>query len=198
MPSTPVDRLWDPSPMALETGYERLADGSLHVACRTDLHRCNGEKFEWWFRSQPGTREYVWWHPVDHVSSEWLDCSKGTHVGSIHTVEEYFTGRPFAQLVIQFRDPHGFFDPSKYDEAKRTKQTSSAVCARGGRSWNAPGDQADRMLGSRLFHVTRDTNWGCVVRSHFLLGHDLPLQGLAPEEVSSRVLVDAAEALLVH
>ena len=33
-----VDRLLDPSPLPLETGYERLADGVLHVAARTDLH----------------------------------------------------------------------------------------------------------------------------------------------------------------
>ena len=59
--------LLDPSPLKLETGYERLPDGVLHVACRTDLHGCTGEMFEWWFRFRPDTQKYIWWHPVDHV-----------------------------------------------------------------------------------------------------------------------------------
>ena len=58
--------LLDPPPQ-LETGFERLPNGVLHVACRTDLHNCTGEMFEWWFRSRPGTREYIWWHP-------WTTC----------------------------------------------------------------------------------------------------------------------------
>jgi DAPG hydrolase PhiG domain len=37
--------LLNPTPMPLETGYERLPDGVLHVACRTDLHGCTGEMF---------------------------------------------------------------------------------------------------------------------------------------------------------
>lgn len=38
-----ANRLLDPAPMSLETDYERLPDGVLHLACRTDLHGCNGE-----------------------------------------------------------------------------------------------------------------------------------------------------------
>ena len=68
-------RLLDPVPLRLETGWERLPDGVLHVACRTDLHGCTGERVEWWFRSRPDTQQYIWWHPVDHVSSEWLDAA---------------------------------------------------------------------------------------------------------------------------
>ena len=98
-----VNRLLDPTPLPLETGYERLPDGVLHVACRTDLHGCTGEMFEWWFRSRPDTQQYIWWHPVDHVSSDWLEGSQDTHVGSIHKVEEFFTGMPAEKLLIQFR-----------------------------------------------------------------------------------------------
>ena len=111
-------RLLDPRPMPLETGFERLPNGVLHVACRTDLHGCTGEMFEWWFRFRPDTQKYVWWHPVDHVSSDWIGGSEGTHVGSIHKVEEYFTGLPSEKLLIQFREATEFFDDAAYRAAK--------------------------------------------------------------------------------
>jgi len=62
--------LLDPAPLELEMGYERSPDGVLHVAVRTDLHGCTGEMFEWWFRFRPGTQQYIWWHPVDHLFSD--------------------------------------------------------------------------------------------------------------------------------
>ncbi|MDV7211125.1 DAPG hydrolase family protein [Azotobacter beijerinckii] len=97
-----VDLLLDPTPLPLEADFERLPNGVLHVACRTGLHNCTGEMFEWWFRSRPGNREYIWWHPVDHVSSDWAEGTEGTHVGSIHLAKEYFSGLPAAELAIQF------------------------------------------------------------------------------------------------
>jgi hypothetical protein len=196
--STDADRLLDPAPLPLEMGYERLHDGTLHVACRTDLHGCTGEMFEWWFRFRPGTQHYRWWHPVDHLSSTWFEGQPGTHVGSIHKVEETFTGRPMQRLLIQFRDPLEFFSADTYAAARRDGRISAAVCARGGRSWDAPRDDQGRMLGSRLFHIGRDTPWGCALRSHFYLGHDLPAQGLSPDAVRERVPDDAGEALLAH
>ncbi|WP_164462937.1 MULTISPECIES: DAPG hydrolase family protein [Burkholderia cepacia complex] len=35
-----VGQLLNPAPLRMETGYERLENGVLHVACRTDLHNC--------------------------------------------------------------------------------------------------------------------------------------------------------------
>ena len=92
MNTNEIDRLLDPTPLQLEMGYERLDSGVLHIACRTDLHGCTGAMFEWWFRSRPTTQQYVWWHPVDHIFSDWSEVQPDTHVGSIHKVEERFTG----------------------------------------------------------------------------------------------------------
>jgi len=134
-----VDRLLDPAPMRLETGFERLANGVLHIACRTDMHGCTGEMLEWWFRFRPNTQQYIWWHPVDHVSSTWIGGVADTHVGSIHKVEEYFSGLPMAQLLIQFRDPTEFFDASAYAGlAGRDGSARPSVgvpVVRGTRSW---------------------------------------------------------------
>ena len=193
-----VNRLLDPAPMALETGFERLPDGALHIACRTDLHGCTGEMFEWWFRFRPNTQQYIWWHPVDHVSSEWIEGTADTHIGSIHKVEEFFSGQPMAQLLIQFRDPTEFFDAEAYARARAEKRISAAICGRTGRSWDAARDAQGRMFGSRLLHMGRDTQWGCVLRSHFYLGNDLPAKGLSPEEVTAAVPEIAGQALLQH
>ena len=198
MNASEIHRLLDPAPMALEMGYERLPDGVLHIACRTNMARCTGEMFEWWFRSRPGTRQYMWWHPVDHVSSEWLEGQEGTHIGSIHKVQERFTGSPVEQLLIQLRDPLEFFDAQVFAAAREEGRISGVICARGGQSWDAPRDGQGRILGARLFHVLRDTEWGCVLRSHFFLGQDLPAKGAGAEQVAQMVPDPIAPALLAH
>ena len=71
-----IAALLDPTPLPMETGYERLPDGVLHVAVRTDMHRCTGEMFEWWFRFRPDTQQYIWWHPVDHQFSDWAGTAE--------------------------------------------------------------------------------------------------------------------------
>jgi hypothetical protein len=182
----------------LETGYERFADGVLHVACRTDLHNCSGEMFEWWFRSRPNTQQYIWWHPVDHVSSEWAEWRAGTHVGSIHLVEEYFTGLPAEKLAIQFRDSTEVFAADAYSEARETRQVTAAICGRISAGHQPPRDNEGRVIGGRLIHVGRDTPWGCALRSHFYLGQDLPALGVSPPELERLFPDRFGRALLQH
>ncbi len=193
-----VDALLDPAPLPLEMGYERLSNGVLHVAARTDLHRCTGEMFEWWFRFRPDTQKYIWWHPVDHVSSDWIECRQGTHVGSIHIVEEYFTGLPSEKLSIQFRDAEEFFDPGACRAARDEKRISAAICARIALGHEPDRTRDDEVLGGPLLHIARDTPWGCALRSHFYLGQDLPALGMSPGQVAE-IFPDAfGQALLMH
>ncbi|MFO1466750.1 MAG: hypothetical protein U1F35_09980 [Steroidobacteraceae bacterium] len=193
-----VEPLLQATPMPLETGYERFPDGVLHVACRTDLHGCTGAMFEWWFRSRPGTQQYIWWHPIDHVSSDWIEARPDTHVGSIHIVEEYFTGLPAAKLSIQFRDATEFFDPAAYRVARESGRVSAAVCACLGPSHAPARDAQGRIIGGRLLHIARDTPWGCALRSHFYLGQDLPALGQSPEQVRAAFPDEFGRALLQH
>jgi hypothetical protein len=193
-----IDRLLDPAPMALEMGYERLPTGVLHVACRTDLHRCRGAMFEWWFRSRPNTQQYIWWHPLDHISSEWLEGKEGTHIGSIHKVEERFGGGPSKQLLIQCREPAEFFSAAALDRAQTAGHVHGMVCGRGGESWQAPRNPAGQVMGSRLFHICRDTEWGTVLRSHFFLGCDLPAIGKTPGQIAELIPDPVGPALLGH
>jgi len=189
MDVTHFDRLLDPSPMPLEMGYQRHANGVLHVAIRTDMHRCSGEMLEWWFRFRPATREYVWWHPLDHIASAWSEVEEDTHIGSIHHVTERFTGSDPEQLAIQFRDPAEFFSESAL---------AALVCAQGG-----PGPMPRRrtdgtVIGTRLAHICRDTPWGMVLRSHFFMGYDLPGLGMPPAAVEQLFPTAHAPLLLQH
>ena len=193
-----IDRLLDPAPMPLEMGYERLENGVLHIACRTDLHGCTGEMFEWWFRSRPMTQQYIWWHPSDHISSDWLECQDGTHIGSIHKVQERFAGGEPKQLLIQFCEPSAFFSVAALAYALANHHTDAVICGRGGESWQAPRNGAGEVMGSRLFHICRDTDWGSVLRSHFFIGWDLPAIGKTPQDIRSMLGDEIAPALLAH
>jgi hypothetical protein len=191
--------LLEPEPLALETGYERLPDGVLHVAARTDMHGCTGEMFEWWFRWRCDTQKYIWWHPVDHVYSGWQGTlSEGTHLGSEHVVTEWFTGLPAQDLIIQFRDPSEVFDPEAYERARKEGRVSATVFGRTGSGHEPDRLPGGEVLGGRLLHVGRDTEWGLVLRSHFFLGQDLPALGLTPEQLGRELTDDFARALLQH
>jgi len=193
-----ANRLLDPSPLALEMGYERLADGVLHVCTRTDMHGCTGRMLEWWFRFKPDTRQYKWWHPIDHGPSRWANAQDGTHVGSEHILEEGFSGGPQQALIVQFRDPHEFFDKEAFDSALARKAISGAICGRAGFGHAPPRDEAGRVMGSRLLHVARDTAWGCALRTHFFLGQDLPALGLQRPQIEVEVPDAFAPPLLQH
>ena len=193
-----VNQLLSQQPLRLETGYERLDDGVLHVACRTDMHGCTGDMFEWWFRFRPNTQQYVWWHPADHISSTWAEGSDGTHVGSIHVVEERFTGMPAEALSIQFRDPSEFFDADAYAHAKRSREVTAAVVGRVGFSHQPERGPQGEVIGGRLLHIGRDTRWGMCLRSHFFLGQDLPSLGMSPAQVERACPDKFGSALLQH
>ena len=194
-----VSALLDPSPLALETGYERLADGSLHVAARTDMNGCTGEMFEWWFRWRCDTQKYVWWHPVDHVHSGWQgDLRDDTHVGSEHVVEERLTDIPNQGLLVQFVETASFFAPGDYAAALAAGTVSGAVVGRTGMGHEPPRLPTGEIVGGRLLHVCRDTPWGMVLRSHFFLGTDLPLVGASAQQVEVEVPLVLGPNLLAH
>jgi DAPG hydrolase PhiG domain len=196
---TEVGALLDPAPLPLETGYERLPDGVLHVAVRTDMPGCTGEMFEWWFWFRPDTQQYVWWHPVDHMFSDWAGTlSDETHVGSEHVIVERLTELPAQNLIAQFRDPGEFFDPDAYAVARKTNAVSAAVLGRVGMSHEPPRTPDGTVLGGRMLHVGRDTRWGMVLRSHFFLGADLPALGRSADELRQELPDALAVAAMQH
>lgn len=193
-----VARLLDPSPMAMEMGYRRLDSGILHVAARTDLHRCTGEMFDWWFGSRPETREYRWWHPKDHVSSAWSGGAKGSSIGATHVVEERLTNLPPVKLQLQFRDATETFSEAALQDAKANGAVSAVLVGHVGPGEDAKLDETGRMIGSRVIHICRDTEWGTVLRSAFLLGWDLPDVGVPAQALGELFPDIMAPNLLQH
>jgi hypothetical protein len=72
------------------------------------------------------------------------------------------------------------------------------VVGRLGISHNPPRLDDGRVLGGRLLHIARDTEWGMALRSHFYVGYDLPELGLSPDEVAQQVTEDFGQGLLQH
>ncbi len=199
MDPSDLSALLDPAPLPVETGYERLPGGVLHVTVRTDLHGCTGAMLEWWFRWRCDTQKYVWWHPIDHVSSTWRGTLRpDTHVGSEHVVTERLTALPAADLVIQFRPPEEFFPPAAYAAARANGAISCAVLGRGGVG-HEPARTPDGLVqGSRLAHVGRDTPWGLALRSHFFLGVDHAAAGVSEAQVAQVTDEEFGRNLLQH
>jgi hypothetical protein len=181
--------LLDPEPLPLEMGIRRLDSGQLHVAARTDMHRCAGRMFEWWFRFAPDTQAYAWWHPLDHVSSAWRETNPRTHVGSTHVVEERLGADEVHFLQIRFEDPAVTFGAQAVERARERGDVSALVCAHIGFGEDPPRDDEGRPLGGRLAHIGRDTEWGMVLRSRFWLGVGLD-QG-PPDELGLALMKHA-------
>jgi hypothetical protein len=154
----------DPAPRALETGCERLPDGVLHVAVRTDMHGCTGETPEWRFRGRCDTRKYICWHPVDYIHGAWQgELAQHAHAGSELVATEEFTGLPPEDLIVQFGAPEEFSEPEADSKAREPGTVPCAVLART-RSGRHPERLPDgAVMGGRPLHVGRDTPraWPC-------------------------------------
>ncbi len=187
--------LLDSDPLPLEMGYQRLQSGQLHVAARTDMRGVKGRMFEWWFRFAPDTRQYAWWHPIDHVSSEWRETSPTTHVGSTHLVKEKLGADEVHTLEINFQDPAETFGEEAVAEARESGAVSALVCAHLALGADPPRDERGRPLGGRLAHIGRDTEWGMVLRSRFWLGAGL---GAPPEALTELIPDERGSGLMKH
>jgi len=183
-----ADRLLEPGYLELESGWQRLEDGQLHVAAWTTMFGCKGRMVEWWFGYLETTEQYKWWHPRDHVWCEWKgERGTGRFIGGTHHVHEYVGGE-LQKLKIHFLEPGELLDASRLEQAGIT----AAICARVG-LLEAP------VWAGHLIHLCRDTDYGCEMRSRFWLG-DLEPPELAPtREARIGLFPDSAgEGLLRH
>jgi len=178
-----ADQLLDPGYLALESGYQRLDDGSLHVASRTPMIGCSGAMIDFWFGFLRTTEQYKWWHPKDHVWCEWIgERGTGRYIGGTHRVHEYIGGE-LMKLKIHFREPGEYLDVSRFAAAG----VSTAVCARVG-PLDAP------VWAGHLIHLIRDTDYGCEMRSRFWLGDFDPAEIAPTPAARTELLPDRAGA----
>lgn len=171
-----VNQLLLPNPLRMEMGIERDENGLLTVAVRTDLHGCKGRMLAWWFTFFETTQHIRWWHPHDHVAHYGWDekWKKGeSFIGaSIHAVESLGAIPPVA-AKLKFREPTDFFDASAFEKAIKDGYISGAVCSSIGFGEHVEMDSQGYPIDGKMMHLVRDTEFGCVLRSRFLLGASL-------------------------
>jgi hypothetical protein len=163
LPLSELDRLRDPAPLPLETGWCTLPDGVRFVAVRTPMPRVSAAMVDWWFEWHPHEdRRYRLWHPLAHRANS-VEPAPGpgakAHWGSVHhPVEDVGTGTVRARIA--FVPPHelGFADDALDDP-----RVGTVVCG-----W--VGDDTRRLRHSVLVHVFLREGDGLVLRSHFWLG----------------------------
>lgn len=152
-----ANQLLEPGYMPVETGYQRLPNGHMHVRVLTRMPRCKGKMVDWWFGYLDGTEKYKLWEPKSHISLEWDEHYKpGHYIGASMVVEEDVGGR-MRKLRIQFHEPSEFFDSTRFESAS----VGAVICAKG---YEMDGTQA-----GMLIHFLRDTDFGCEMRSRFWL-----------------------------
>jgi hypothetical protein len=180
--------LLKPGYLPLESGYVRLENGQMHVACWTTMLGCKGRMVEWWLTYPKTTDDYKRWHPADHVWSDWEgEQGTGHHAGGAHLAHEYVGGE-LQKLKIAFREPSDYFDVDRLKPAGIT----SVVCARTGLM------EAPVWVG-HVIHLCRDTAYGCEMRSRFWIG-DFDPPSIAPDRETrlQRISDSVGPAVLQH
>jgi phloretin hydrolase len=158
-----LDRLLDPAPLAVETGWCRLPNGVRFVSVRTPMPAVSAEMVEWWFdwHARESLR-YRIWHPLAHSGNSVeppRQPGAKPHWGAVHhPVEDVGTGTVHARIAFVPPRQLGFSTDALDDPAVGT-----IVCG-----W--VGDDRRRLRHSAMAHVFLRENDGLVLRSHFWLG----------------------------
>ncbi len=158
-----VDRLLDPEPLAVETGWWLLDDGTAQVAARTPMPGVSPEMVDWWFDWHPREAiRYRIWHPLAHFDNSLqapVEPGAKPHWGAVHhPVEDVGVGIVHARIAFQ--------DPSRLGvsaAALDRPHVGTVLAAH-------VGDDRRRVRHSVMFHVFLREDDGLLLRSRFWLG----------------------------
>jgi len=160
LPLADIDRLLDPAPLPVETGWCTLADGVGYVAVRTAMPEVSTAMVDWWFDWHP--REpirYRIWHPAAHRSNSIEAPSEPgakAHWGAVHhPVEDIGTGMVHAR--IEFKRP---------TELGMAADLPAGATVVGGFA----GEDTRHMRHTVMVHVFLNEGTGVVLRSRFWIG----------------------------
>jgi hypothetical protein len=166
-----LDRLLDPAPLAAETGWCWLPDGTGYVAVRTAMPGVSGELVDWWFdwHARDPLRYRVW-HPGAHRDNR-LEAPPAApagrrvkpHWGAVHhPVEDVGTGMVHARIAFCPPRELGFSTDALDDP-----RVATIVCG-----W--AGDDRRRVRHTPMAHVFLQDPDGdgtdVILRSRFWLG----------------------------
>jgi hypothetical protein len=113
LPLTALDRLLDPAPLEVETGWCRLPDGTAQVAARTAMPGVSGAMVDWWFDwHADDPLRYRVWHPAAHRSNRIerpAHPGAKAHWGAVHhPVEDVGTGVQHVRIAFCAPSELGF------------------------------------------------------------------------------------------
>jgi DAPG hydrolase PhiG domain len=158
-----VERLLDPAPMAVETGWCIQPDGVQYVAVRTAMPAVTGEMVDWWFDWHPrASLRYRIWHPAAHRENSLeppLRSGAKAHWGAVHhPVEDVGIGLVHARIAFHRPTEMGIST-----DALDHPDVATIVCG-------YAGDDRRRVRHTPMFHVFLREGDGVVLRSRFWLG----------------------------
>lgn len=163
LPLAGIDRLLDPAPLPVETGWCFTQERIGRVAVRTEMPGVSAEMVEWWFDWHPRDPDrYRLWHPLaHHDNSIEPPVAQGAkpHWGAVHhPVEDVGTG--VERIRIAFQPPSAIgFSTDALDDPN----VATIVCG-------YVGDDTRRLRHSVMAHVFLNGEEGLALRSHFWLG----------------------------
>lgn len=172
------DDLLSPEPLRIEMGIIDSPDSRLTVAVRTDMNGCEGKMIDWWFRFFETTEHIKWWHPLDHVSFQGWDkhWKKGDqYIGATVEATEKLAQFPAVRAQLKFHDAHDFFTTNAIEHAHKHQWVSAVICSSIGFGDQIILDEDGDPTDGEMLHLARDTDFGCVLRSRFLLGKRSPV-----------------------
>jgi hypothetical protein len=163
LPLADIDRLLDPAPLAVETGWCTLPDGVRRVAVRTPMPAVSAEMVDWWFDWHPrNPLRYRAWHPLAHAGNSLEPAAAlapKAHWGAVHhPVEDVGTRAVHARIAFVAPTELGFTTDATDDP-----RVGTVVCG-----W--VGDDRRRTRHSVMAHVFLVKDDGLILRSHFWLG----------------------------
>jgi hypothetical protein len=203
VPLAGIDRLLDPAPLAVETGWCFMPDRVGYVAARTAMPGTTAAMVEWWFDWHAHDPDrYRLWHPLAHVgNSIEMPAAPGAkpHWGAVHhPVEDVGTGMVHARIAFGPPSAIGFSTDVLDDP-----NVATVVCG-------YVGDDSRRLRHSAMAHVFLAEPGGVVLRSHFWLGAAIrpylpaplasPLAGILNTRLIRRLSLpdDLPRALATH
>ena len=158
-----LDRLLDPAPLAVESGWCTLADGVGYVAVRAAMPKVSAEMIDWWFDWHP--REpvrYRIWHPRAHRDNALEPPQRAgvkAHWGAVHhPVEDIGTGVVHARIAFCRPSEVGFSS-----DGLDAPAVGTIVCGHA-------GDDARHMRHTVMAHVFLKQGDGLMLRSRFWIG----------------------------
>jgi len=159
-----LDRLLDPVPLGVETGWCTLEDGTGYVAVRTHMAGVTGDMIDWWFTWNPqdAIRYQIWFpgaHDWTHGEQPSGPPQRKRHWGVVnYPVEDIGLG--MSNLRIAFLPPSQLgFSTDAVDDPRVGTIVAGLV-----------GDATARVQHTLMIHVFLNAPDGLTLRSRFWVG----------------------------